>query len=136
MVGVRLAALGIVALVAAIVLGEARSSRCLVLLGGAYAVHLSLDDTALDARAPVLAAGLLLVAELRVLGDRGAAERTRGRQLRHLGRVAMLALGDIATGSVLLAVADVVETRGLAVDLIGAAAAACSSSCCSRGALT
>lgn len=126
-VGVRLAALGIVALVAAIVLGwSSLVTVCLVLLGGAYAVHLSLDDTALDARAPVLAAGLLLVAELAywAIEERQNVRAEAGESLRHLGHVVLLALGGLAAGSVLLAVADVVRTRGLAVDLVGAAAAA------------
>ena len=99
---------------------------CLVLLGGAYAVHLSLDDTALDARAPVLAAGLLLVAELAywAIEERQNVRAEAGESLRHLGHVVLLALGGLAAGSVLLAVADVVRTRRLAVVLVGAAAAA------------
>jgi hypothetical protein len=126
-VGVRLVALGIVALVAAIVLGwSSLVAVSLLLLGSAYAVHLSLDDTALDTRAPVLAGGLLLVAELAYwsLEEEADVRAEAGESVRHLGHVVLLSLAGLAAGSVLLAVADVVRARGLAVDLVGAAAAA------------
>ena len=97
-----------------------------MLLGSAYAVHLTLDDPTLDTRAPVVAAGLLLAAELAYWSlEELQRVRTEAReQLRHLAVVAALGLGGLFVGAVLLAVADVVRTRGLAVDLFGAGAAA------------
>ena len=98
----------------------------IVLLGSAYAVHLALDDPTLDTRAPLLAAGLLIAAELAYwsLEERQNVRTEAREQLRRLTVVAALALGSLFVGAVLLAVADVARTRGLAVDLVGAAAAA------------
>jgi hypothetical protein len=96
------------------------------LTGAAYAVHLALDDPALDTRAPLLAAGLLIAAELAYWSlEELQNVRTEAReQLRRLAVVVLLALSGLLVGAVLLAVADVARTRGLAVDLLGAAAAA------------
>jgi hypothetical protein len=96
------------------------------LMGAAYAVHLALDDPALDTRAPLLAAGLLIAAELAYWSlEELQNVRTEAReQLRRLAVVVLLALSGLLVGAVLLAVADVARTRGLAVDLLGAAAAA------------
>lgn len=112
---------------AAVVLGwSSLVAVSLVLLGSAYAVHFALDDPTLDTRAPVVAAGLLLAAELAYWSlEELQRVRTEARdQLRHLAVVAALGLGGLFVGAVLLAVADVVRTRGLAVDLFGAGAAA------------
>ena len=127
MVGLRLVAVGVVALVAALVLGwSSLVPASVVLLGSAYAVHLALDDPTLDTRAPLLAAGLLLASELAYwsLEERQHVRTEAREQLRHLAVVAVLALGGLFVGAVLLAVADVARTRGLAIDLVGAAAAA------------
>jgi len=126
-VGVRLVAVGLLALMAAVVLGwSSLVAVSLVLLGSAYAVHFALDDPTLDTHAPVVAAGLLLAAELAYWSlEQLQRVRTESReQLRHLAVVAALGLGGLFVGAVLLAVADVVRTRGLAVDLFGAVAAA------------
>ena len=126
-VGARLAALAFVALVAGIVLGwSSLLPVALVLLGAPYALHLSVDDVGLDAKAPLFAAGLLLVAELGYwsLEERERTHGDPGAGLRHLGFVAVLALAGLAVGAVLLAVADLARTGGLAIDLLGAAAAA------------
>lgn len=112
---------------AAIVLGWSSLVPASVgLLGVAYAVHLALDDPALDTRAPLLAAGLLLAAELAYwsLEELQKVRTEAWEQLRHLAVVVLLALAGLLVGAVLLALADVVRTRGLAVDLLGAAAAA------------
>jgi hypothetical protein len=126
-VGVRLAALALVALLGAVVLGWSGLVPVgAALLGAAYATRLAADDVALDVRAPLLAAGLYLAVELaywslearlRALGERGA-------DLRRLAVVLLLALGSLAVGALLLAVSDLVRTGGLAIDLLGAAAAA------------
>jgi hypothetical protein len=125
-VGVRLAALALLALLAAVVLGwNVLVPVAPLLLGAAYATHLAVDDVALDTRAPVLAAGLLLSAELAYwsIEERQGVRGERGDDLRHLGVVALLALAGLAVAGVVLAVADLARTRGLAVDLLGTAAA-------------
>jgi hypothetical protein len=126
-VGLRLVVLALLALVAATVLGwSALVPGALVLLGAAYATRLAVDAPSLDARAPLLAAGLLLTAELAYwsIEERDRVRAEHGEDLRHLAVVALLALCGLAVAAVLLAVADLGRTRGLAVDLVGAAAAA------------
>ena len=126
-VGVRLVALATLALVGAIVLGwSPLVPVSLLLLGAAYATHLAADDPALDTTAPLVAAGLLLTAELAYwsLEEREEISAEGGESLRHLGLIALLALGGLVAGSALLAVADLARTEGLAIDLLGAAAAA------------
>lgn len=97
----------------------------LLLLGATYALHLAADDAGLDARAPALAAGLLLVAELGYwsLEERDRLRADEGEDLRRLGFVAMLGLAGLVLGAVLLAAADLAHTGGLVVDLAGAGAA-------------
>ena len=126
-VGAQLCAAAFLALLAALVLGwAALGTVSLVLLGAAYAVHLSIDDVALDARAPLVAAGLLMTAELChwSLEERERVRGEPGDGFRRLGFVALLGLGALFVGAVLLAVVDLGGTGGLAVDLVGAAAAA------------
>jgi hypothetical protein len=95
-------------------------------VGAVYAAQLGLDDPALDARAPLVGAGLLLTAEL---GSWSLEERQRiraepGERLRRVGFLALLSLGGLGIGGGLLAVADLAHTSGLAIDLLGAGAAA------------
>lgn len=122
-----MAALGLLALVAALVLGwSSLVPVSLLLLGAAYAAQLLADDAALDAKAPIVAAGLLLVAELAYwsLEERDRVWSEPGDGLRRLGFVALLALLGLCVSGVVLAAADIARTGGLAVDLVGAAAAA------------
>jgi hypothetical protein len=126
-VGVRLVALALLALVGALVLGwSPLVPVSLLLLGSAYSTHLAADDPALDVRAPLIAAGLLLTAELAYwsLEERDEIHAERGESLRHLGVVAALGLGGLVAGGALLAVADLARAEGLAIDLLGAVAAA------------
>jgi hypothetical protein len=126
-VGVRLCAVALVALVAAIVLAwPSLVPGALVLVGAAYATKLALDDAQLDARAPFVGAGLIVVAELAYwsLEERERARSEPGEALRRAGLVAVLALGALTAAGVLLAVTDAVQARGLALDLLGAIAAA------------
>jgi hypothetical protein len=126
-VGAQLCAAAFLALLVSLVLGwAALGTVSLVLLGAAYAVHLSIDDVALDARAPLFAAGLLMTAELCYwsLEERERVRGEPGDGFRRLGFVALLGLGALFVGAVLLAVVDLGRTGGLAVDLVGAAAAA------------
>jgi hypothetical protein len=97
----------------------------IVLVGGEYALVLSIDDSALDTRAAVVAAGLLVIAELSYWSLELRAEITDepGSYTRRLAVLALLALGALALSGVLLAVVDLAGREGLAVEIAGAAAA-------------
>jgi hypothetical protein len=125
--GVRLAAVALVALVAAVVLGwSPLVPVSIVLVGGVYAAHLAIDDARLDSAAPAFATGLLVTAELAYwsLEERDHVQGEPGDGLRHAAFVAGLGMATLLVASVLLALVDTVRTTGLAVDLLGAAAAA------------
>jgi hypothetical protein len=98
----------------------------LFLLGGLYAAQLAADDATLDGVAPLFAAGLLATAELGYwsLEEREPLTVDPGETLRRVGLVALLVLGAMLVTGLLLAFVDVVRAGGLAVDLVGAAAAA------------
>jgi hypothetical protein len=125
---VRVAAVGLVALVAAVVLGwSPLVPASIVAVGGVYAAQLAIDDASLDSLAPVYAAGLLVTAELAYwsLEERGRLRGEPGAGLRHAAFVAGLGLAALVVGGVLLALVDAVRaSSGLALDLVGAAAAA------------
>jgi hypothetical protein len=97
----------------------------LLALGGGYGVSLGVEGGELDARAPALAAALFLLAELAYwsLELRGAVADERGAYLRRIGLLATLALGTLAVGAGLLALVDVGERGGLALEALGAFAA-------------
>jgi hypothetical protein len=125
--GLRVAAIALVALVAALVLGWSwLLPGSLVVLGGLYAAQLAVDDAALDTAAPVFAAGLYLTAELGYwsLEERERVQTEPGETLRRAGFVAVFGLGALLVASGLLALVDAVRAGGLAVDVLGAAAAA------------
>lgn len=125
-VGFRVAAVALLALVSALVLGwPSLLPVSLLLLGGLYGAHLALDDPALDGAAPFFAAGLLVTAELGYwsLEERDAVKAEPGEGLRRAAFVALLALGALLVGSLLLILTDGVRAGGLAVDLLGAVAA-------------
>jgi hypothetical protein len=124
---VRVAAVGVVALVAALVLQwSPLVPASLALVGTAYATHLGLDDPALDVRVPAVAALLLLAAELAYwsLEEEDAMESEPGEALRRLAVVVGFAAAALVVAAGVLALVDVVRARGLAVDLVGTAAAA------------
>ena len=125
-IGVRLAALAFLAIVAALVLGwSSLLPASVVLLGAAYGMRLQVDDVVLDAKAPLLGAGVLLAAELGYwsLEEREDVHAEPGDDLRRIGFMAGLVLAGLAAAAILLAVADLGRTGGLAVDLLGAVAA-------------
>jgi 4-amino-4-deoxy-L-arabinose transferase-like glycosyltransferase len=97
----------------------------IVAVGGLYAAQLALDDAPLDASAPLIAAGLLLVAELAYwsLEEREGVPGDPGDGLRHAAFVGVLAIGALVVGALLLVVSDVVSAEGLALDVVGAIAA-------------
>jgi hypothetical protein len=120
-VGIRLTALAFLALTAAIVLGWSPFvPLSLGLLGAAYATRLALDDPSLDTGAPLFGAGLLLTAELAYwsLEERDGAVAEPGEQLRRLALVVGLALGALAAGAGLLAIADVAAAAAAAALLV------------------
>ncbi len=126
-IGIRLCALALVALLAAIVLGwSPLVPLSLALLGAAYATHLALDDPTLDTAAPLVGAGLLLAGELAYwsVEERESVVSEPGEQLRRFALLVALALAALAAGAGLLAVADLARAGGIALDIIGAAAAA------------
>jgi hypothetical protein len=97
----------------------------LALLGGAYATLLGVDQPPLDARATVVAAGLLVVAGL---ADWSVELRTTspdeaGGLWRRPFWIALGGIGTLALGGVLLAVVDLTRTEGIVVEAIGTAAA-------------
>jgi len=121
------AAIAIVALVAALVLGwSSLVPAALLLLGGMYGAELAIDDAPLDAATPLVAAGLLVTAELGywAIEEREPVRADPGEGLRRVAFVAVVGLGALLVASLLLALVDVVRAGGLAIDLIGAAAAA------------
>ena len=125
--GVRLAAISLLALLAALALGwSSFVPISIALLGAAYATQLGVDDAPLDVKAPLFGAGLLVTAELAYwsLEERDRVESDPGEWLRRLGVVVALGLAALVAGGALLATADLARTRGLAIDLVGAAAAA------------
>jgi len=98
----------------------------IVLVAGDYAAQLAIDDAGLDSATPAFAGGLLVTAELAYwsLEERGDVRGEAGAGLRRAAFVAGLGVATIVVASVLLALVDAVRTRGLAVDLLGAVAAA------------
>jgi hypothetical protein len=117
---------GVVALAVGSVVGHPIPvTFALVLLGGAYALHLILDRPALDVRAALVAAGLLLVAELGnwSIELRHEVSREPGRHARRLAAELVLCAGGLLVSALVLAAADVGRTAGIAIELAGAAAA-------------
>ncbi|HLF68961.1 MAG TPA: hypothetical protein VI503_06400 [Gaiellaceae bacterium] len=125
--GVRVGPVALLALVAGLVLGwSSFVPASLVLLGATYATHLAVDDAALDVRAPLVAAGLVVTAELAYwsLEERENVWGEPGDGLRRLGLVAVVALATTAVGAALIAFTGAVRAGGLGMDVLGAGAAA------------
>lgn len=115
------------ALVAGIVLAHpALVPAAAAVVGALYGAELAIADAPLDVAAPAVAAGLLLAVELGYwsIEERGRWKGGAGDSLRRVGLVALLAVGAALIASALLTLVDVLRTGGLALDLVGAAAAA------------
>jgi hypothetical protein len=126
-VGLRVAIVGLLALVAALVLAQAwLVAAALLLLGGAYAMHLAVDDAPLDLAVVFIAAGVLVTAELAYwsLEEREKVKGEAGDSLHRLTFVGFLGVAATVVAVVLLGLVDMVRARGLAIDLLGAMAAA------------
>jgi hypothetical protein len=94
-------------------------------LAGPYVAALGFEIDGIDTRAPLLAGLLFVVAELAhwSLELRGTLADEPGTYLRRVALLAFLTVVTIAAGTVVLAVVEGVEARGVAIDLLGAAAA-------------
>jgi hypothetical protein len=94
-------------------------------LAAPYVAALGFEIDGLDTRAPLLAGRLFVVAELAYwsLELRGALADEPGTYLRRIALLAALTVATIAAGTVVLAVVEGVGARGVAIDLLGAAAA-------------
>ena len=90
-----------------------------------YVAELGFEIDGLDTRAPLLAGLLFVVAELAYwsLELRGTLADEPGTYLRRIALLAALTVATIAAGTVVLAVVEGVEARGVAIDLLGTAAA-------------
>jgi hypothetical protein len=124
--GVRVAAVALLALVAAIVLGWASFVPIAVaLVGGIYAAELAIADAPLDAATPGLAVVLLLSVELAYwsLDERYPIPGDPGEGLRRVAFLAVLGVAAAIAAAVLLVLVDAVRARSLAVDVVGSAAA-------------
>lgn len=95
------------------------------LLGAEYAALLAIEADTLDARAPLVAAALLLAAELGYwsLELRSPVADEAGTYVRRIALLATSLLGVIALSAALMAVVDVLAASGPAVEVLGAAAA-------------
>jgi hypothetical protein len=124
--GARVAAVAFVALLAAVVnRWTFLVPIAVALAGGIYAAELAISDAPLDLAAPAIAVALFLAAELaywsldeseRIAGDPGDG-------LRRATVVALLGVMAFLVAAALLALADEVRARGIAVDIAGATAA-------------
>lgn len=97
----------------------------LALLGAGYAVILILDDPPLDTRAAIVGAALLAIGELGYLSleARAAVSEEAGAVARRVGSVAVVVLLALSLGGALVALVDLFRTGGLAIELVGTAAA-------------
>lgn len=123
----RVAVVGLVVLLAALVLGwSPLVPGSLLLLGGLYGAQLVVDDAPLDAASALVAAGLFVTAELGYwsLEEREQVRGEPGEGFRRLALVACLGLATLVVAGVLLALVDALRARGLTVDVLGAVAAA------------
>lgn len=95
------------------------------LLGAEYVAILGFETDALDTRAPLVAGGLLAVAELAYwsLELRVPVVDEAGTYLRRIALLATVLLGVVGIGAVVLTLVEVVAAGGIAVDILGAAAA-------------
>ena len=98
----------------------------LALLGASYAVLLAVDDPPLDARAAVVGAGLLAIGELAHLAieARVTVARGDGAMARRVGTLGVIVLAALLVGGMLTTLVDLLRTGGLAVEILGTAAAA------------
>jgi hypothetical protein len=97
----------------------------IALLGAEYVAILGFEADALDTRAPLVAGALLAVAELAYwsLELRGPVVDEAGTYLRRIALLATLVVSFVGVGAIMLALVEVIAAGGIAVDILGAAAA-------------
>ena len=97
----------------------------IALLGAEYVAIVGFETDAIDTRAPLVAGALLAVAELGYwsLELRGPVVDEAGTYLRRIALLATLIVGVVGVGAVVLTLVEVVAASGVAVDILGAAAA-------------
>jgi hypothetical protein len=95
------------------------------MLGAEYVAILGFEADVLDTRAPLVAGALLAVAELAYwsLELRTPVVAEAGTYLRRIALLATLVLVVVFLGAVMLTLVEVVAAGGIAVDILGAAAA-------------
>lgn len=98
----------------------------LIGLGGVYGAQLAIDDAPLDLAAVFVGAGVLLTLELAhwSLEERERVKTAPGEAWRRLAFVCLLGAAAVGASTLLVIVVDLVRARGLAIDLLGAVAAA------------
>jgi len=94
------------------------------LLGAEYATALLLRGGTIDPLAPVVAVGLLLVAEFAYWSTEPHPPGDRGIARRRLQRLVLLALVAGGVSAIVLAVSEAAGRGGLGLEAIGVAAAA------------
>ena len=97
----------------------------IALLGAEYVAIVGFETDAIDTRAPLVAGALLAVAELGYwsLELRGPVVDEAGTYLHRIALLATLIVGVVGVGAVVLTLVEVVAASGVAVDILGAAAA-------------
>jgi hypothetical protein len=97
----------------------------IAILAAEYVAILGFETDALDTRAPLVAAALLAVAELAYwsLELRGPVVDEAGTYLRRIALLATLIASVVGIGAIMLALVEVVDAGGVAVDILGAVAA-------------
>ena len=119
-------AVAVAGLAVTLVAGKAAPvAGALVLLGAGYALILLVDDPPLDSRAAIVGGALLAIGELGYLSleARTVVTEKAGAVARRVGSVAILALLALSLGGALVALVDLLRTGGLAIEVVGAAAA-------------
>ncbi|MGZ8782661.1 MAG: hypothetical protein ACXWZB_04095 [Gaiellaceae bacterium] len=96
------------------------------LLAAPYVASLAFEADGLDTRAPLIAGLFFAITELAYwsLELRATLADEPGTYLRRVALLAGLAVGTIAAGTGVLALVEAVSARGVAVDVLGALAAA------------
>jgi hypothetical protein len=96
----------------------------IVLLGAEYGAWLAERGAEVDTRAPLYAAGLLLTAELAFDGLERSVVRSESEVVARRGiQLALLAVGAVAGGTIVLAAATIPVGGSVALTLVGVAAA-------------
>jgi hypothetical protein len=115
-----LAATGIIATLSALAGKTAATWWAVAVFGAEYGVFLFGRDT-VDVRAPIVGAGLLVLAELIhwSLRARSSVGNETGMSARHLANLGALCLGSLAFGSVIVAAGVIAVPGGLMLATVG-----------------